>query len=218
MGDRHWPQDCCSLYNALFFIPSLFLFCFSKLILFFFFFYFNLVTLGKNNNLRVPWRPVFQRVKPRTEKLEAELKRHTPSQCLVHTFLTLLAPLTAIISGVTGTATLSYLVLWADPNTQPWSKTIWSPTCDRITIQSQRTSRHWSPSPIFLTSLSANVALLEVLGIAKLSWSQTFAFPLQVAGADRAPEADARRKTIAFWNMAVSLYLQLNAVQFLWFN
>ena len=67
------------------------------------------------------------------EKLEAELKRHTPSKCLVHIFLTLLAPLTVIISGFAGTAPLSYLVLGADPSThhtvqtQPWFKTISSP-------------------------------------------------------------------------------------------
>lgn len=70
------------------------------------------------------------------EKLEAELKRHTLSKCLNHIFLTLLAPLTAIISGFGGTASLSYLVLGADPSThhavqtQPWSKTTSSPfTC-----------------------------------------------------------------------------------------
>lgn len=165
--------------------------CFLSLLYFFLFcfvfpnkftYFLNLTTLGKKNNLRVPPRPAFQRVKPRTEKLEAELKRRTSSQCLVRTFLTLLAPLTAIISGVAGTASLSYAVLRADPSTQQWSKTIWSLTSDRITIQSQRTSRHWSPSLIFLTSLSANVALLEVLGVAKLSWSQTHSLCLPTSG------------------------------------
>lgn len=157
------------------------------------------------------------------EKLEEELKRHTLSKCLIHIFLTLLAPLTAIISGFAGTASLSYLVLGADPSThhavqtQLWSKTNSSPfTCITLSLLPPLTQGYNSAQMNFQPLVSISHFCYKFISKCCFVWcpehSKTLLIhPLCLPTSGclywEGPEAEARKKTSPFWHVTVFLYL-----------
>lgn len=124
-----WKAHGPVLTSSWYFLYNALLFFFSVLSVF----VSNKVTSDLTDNIRVktnPWAlpgPGEQRVKLRTGKAGKDprtLKMHFPY------FLTLLAPITPIVSHFTAMASLSYSVPWVDSRThhsvqtQMWSKII----------------------------------------------------------------------------------------------
>lgn len=165
-----------------------------------------------------PWTQASQRVRPNTGKIGSGLAEtytiKIPCPNLFETF----PPLTAIISGFTGTASLTYLVL---------GQILPSSQHRRDQKQSHRLlPASLPPSPTTYTELQFSTS--ELLGtgfhlsfflqtlLSSTSWVQQnssdhrstlFAFPLQAGCTGRAPEADARRKMRPFWCVTVLPYL-----------